>query len=493
MFKISILILCILSSIQPNPFNLDPNRAGPVCVSNTTTLNCFDFDKLDELNLKDNSLKFKEILIQPSKKIILTETNLNKDLLDANYIAQFSNFDGFDLETNFFSNILKEGERLEIKNSNFRFLYKDQTNYVCSFEIAKSSNILFFPFSNIKLGLGLDYINDICPIIFKQKTFETLEITNLTVKNRLKFTDIQIPSGKSLDAAIKKLVITDSEITLDAKLVNDKVFNKLEYLEFSNKLISVEEEFFKSIQSIKRLEFNLDNMYQFVNNNKEMWFWFNPNVYIANLNKEKADENKNKQITFILRDNLNNYTFSDDNFCDFYNFPHERLVIPIIVRKTSTNCSCTLSFLGKNYNFYDIDPILKEQSIINNCINPVNANNCNFDDMIKYCKNPPVQSTSTEVTTTTILTTTTTETIITSDKSPSDETKLIFLILIILASILAIGLIVIFILIIVYLCRKIKKTNNKDRVKKDQSYLETPSKKEEIAEPVLNFQMSTLV
>ena len=57
------------------------------------------------------------------------------------------------------------------------------------------------------------------------------------------------------------------------------------------------------------------------------------------------------------------YEYLDEDFCLFSNFPHEKLVYPLIQpgKNVLINCSCTLLYLIKYHNFYFyIDKIINE-------------------------------------------------------------------------------------------------------------------------------------
>ena len=57
------------------------------------------------------------------------------------------------------------------------------------------------------------------------------------------------------------------------------------------------------------------------------------------------------------------YEYLDEDFCLFSNFPHEKLVYPLIQpgKNALINCSCTLLYLIKNHNLYFyIDKIINE-------------------------------------------------------------------------------------------------------------------------------------
>ena len=76
------------------------------------------------------------------------------------------------------------------------------------------------------------------------------------------------------------------------------------------------------------------------------------------------------------------YDFPEDDFCLFKNFPHNKLVRPIISTKADLECSCTLLWLLKYKNIYTIDGVNPmETDSTRSCMQK-----SNFDQLVKECK-----------------------------------------------------------------------------------------------------------
>ena len=409
MLKIGILIFYIfLNSFKVHL--LDAESASASCMPTGKTLNCSNFDDFDKLDLIYYGSYYQEFIINPIKRILLKQVVLDSDLFETDYIAKLSNFDGFDLKKNFFY-LKMEGKQLEIRDSSFQFTYSKSNEIDCHLDDVKNTDILFYRFKNIQLGPGMNYKSSVCPIIFKQKSIETLEITELTDSNPLIFTNITIPDGKNLDATIKKLVIKNSEITLDTNLINEKVFERLEHLVFSNKLKSIKKEIFDSTPLVKILELNLDNMDEFLKDSGVCKLLRSMDLKISN--------NKNR-IILILNDVEGKYDFSKTDLCDSYSISSERLV-PIVVKKNNIDCPFSLQFLGLNKDWSEID--CKKLNLDCGSVEKINKCIQQQRPTIEKCNN-------------------------------GCNFELIITILIVFASIIFVGFLAVLVLIVVYFCKK---------------------------------------
>ena len=79
-----------------------------------------------------------------------------------------------------------------------------------------------------------------------------------------------------------------------------------------------------------------------------------------NLDLEKDEIRNNLQYVFKIRFKyklnvsfINQiYEYPDEDFCLFRHFPHDNLVLPIIVPGKKISCSCTLLWLIQDYQYY---------------------------------------------------------------------------------------------------------------------------------------------
>ena len=436
----SFIFYLLLNSFEGQLLDFNSEATSFSCKTNDKSLDCSNFNTLNDLQLTKYGKDFQELILKPSLPIVLSRLSSIRDsFFETDFIVKLSNFNGFDITDSIFF-IDKKGKRLEISNSSFTFIYTNLTEYDCHLDDADYENVLFYRFKNIQLGSGMNYANSVCPIIFKQNTLESLEFIDLTDTNKFKFTDIEIPSGKSLDSTITKLVITNSDITLDANLLNGKVFEKLEHLTFSNKLKSINETIFRSFQKMKTVELNLDNMDEFLKEDD----------LLCNLIKSTSSNQANP-IILILNDVQGKYDFSKNKICDSFNINSTKLV-PIMVKNNVPDCAFTLKFLGLNKDWSNID------------CNKLNLD-CGYVQKINECIQNEKPTTTAEpqekTTELTTLTTTLENSTLTTEKCDNGcKFELITTILIVFASIIFAGAMAVLILIFVYFFRKMKNNNN---------------------------------
>ena len=77
----------------------------------------------------------------------------------------------------------------------------------------------------------------------------------------------------------------------------------------------------------------------------------------------------------------NSYDYPQKDFCLFKDFPHNKLVMPIIKTKQNLECSCTLMWLLKYKSIYEVNGVnpMETDSTLNCLASP------NFDQLIKDC------------------------------------------------------------------------------------------------------------
>lgn len=152
--------------------------------------------------------------------------------------------------------------------------------------------------------------------------------------------------------------------------------------------------------ALKSIKLELHNFREFIlNENKTDWM---------------LDLNKNEDVTsaikymhkFILMlyltDKSQEFSYNDEEFCLFKNFPSNRFVYPIIKTKPALQCSCTVLWLIKNYKAY-LTPqlllMLKTNSIAS-CLDIENnefnkkLDQCRFEERLFNCDNERFKTTS---------------------------------------------------------------------------------------------------
>lgn len=237
------------------------------------------------------------------------------------------------------------------------------------------------------------------PSCVQGRSYWVLYLANLTLTNKPRF--IQLNSSEiSLNSLIKNLHIQSSELRLDSTLLDKNVFKYVQKIsiEFCN-LTWIDKEAFKSFRYLKEINFWLFNLKSFVQSAEMDWMKhlnedldgkLNINEFEGYFNSE--NENKyyliKKQIFIELKDEKGVYEYPEKDFCLFKDFPHSRLVYPIISTNLELNCTCTLLWLIQHWKYSNRN--IKTNSV-QNCFKKTSISfnlmvlNCNFEYRLKSC------------------------------------------------------------------------------------------------------------
>lgn len=360
---------------------------GNTCDFKNQKIECENFQSFNELDFSNVNDSIKEIILKPSEKIILDGS---LDLLSLNftseYIVNLENIQAFQIFSNPFANRYLIKGNLYINNSIFDF-YKDNEkidiktcDYINRFEIFVS---LFDVFDLVSLKENVSYPTETCPSEFKHVNIGDFELFNLKKTNRLNFMKIPInDSDSDLDCSINVLKIFDSEIDLDTSLIYPEIFRniKLFFIELST-ITSIQEDLFKNLKNLKYFALKIRNFRELINMGNHWMKYLNYGVKVNLSDTSDVYRNSNKQMLFEMNDLNLDYDYPESDFCLFQNYPHERLVFPIIQTKKNLNCSCTLMYLIKNKNLFANDSNIILTDSIATCFN-----SNEFDDLIKNCE-----------------------------------------------------------------------------------------------------------
>lgn len=376
------VIFILIINLKFHYFAYCPYSPQCVCTAKDA-IECYNFQSFTELNfptdssLKVSNLKISSKLAQLRLNNDLNASNLNLDFY--NFELRLENLDGIELNENPFFNKTTDNTQLlylHISNSTFEFYFRNNSfDWVCDLVINDQHiNPIFASFKQIFLGYfyQINYTRDICPVVFKNAKIDWLYLSAMTPDNRMKF--IQLNSTQiNLNSRVKYLQIQSSNIDLlDTSLLDKNVFKYLEKLsiEFSN-LNRIDENLFKCFKYLKRVNLWLYNLNELLQTDTK-WIQF--------LNYNKTDE----QLVIEFNDETNSYEYSEEDFCLFKKFPHERLVFPILNSRNSLNCSCTIMWLISNWNKSEKNIITGS---VSSCLKnfELRVQQCNFELKIKKC------------------------------------------------------------------------------------------------------------
>jgi len=389
-----------------------------------------DFNKFQELNFTNCKI-FKTttqaLTIQPNNPIMLDNslnfTGLTIELQNGHSITfSIYNLKGIDLESNPFStlktipNNLNFGYRLY--SSYFDFYYKNVLvdSKTCDSKLLQIKNNFISNIVLLDVSHGNNFQKKIlCPLVFHEAyiIFLYLKSTNgLIVRNVLSFqTNVSSHLLAYMNTSVKMFHLTSYHADFDYTLLNKYIFKDLEILSITGMLNSIQTDLFKSFFKLRYLEINSHNIkHLFTKNSK----WLNYLNYFKNdfdLNNIQfySNELTIKDYFQLVLVQINPkfffYDYPNEDFCYFKDYPHHKLVLPLLIPIIDTNnVSCTFLYLTQfsqyfTQDIYDLNKRLKVSSFDfmyktdvdeqkNNFLKIIRQNCTKFiSDKLKLCNN----------------------------------------------------------------------------------------------------------
>ncbi len=184
------------------------------------------------------------------------------------------------------------------------------------------------------------------------------EISNsLIFKNQLEF--IKINDTTPLNSNPKNVFFVTLQLqyeTLNDKLFNKHVFANTEVLSVSGILSTIEEELFRDFNRIRVLFISIENLKSFFHSGTKWMNGLNYNLNVDLKNGIPFNQLENRGLTLQLNHSISyfshEYKYPDEDMCLFRDFPHEKLIFPLIVFTSKFDCTCTILWLIKYYNLY---------------------------------------------------------------------------------------------------------------------------------------------
>jgi hypothetical protein len=356
-------------------------------------LNCNDMLSLNTLNFSQ-AQSIKKLRIKPQYKVKF-DASLNfqadETKLEDNYEVLLENFDGFELNANPFSDISnRRGSLLDLKNLDLKFC----ENKICMLESGDGdSKPLFSSFENIYLEASVKFVDEICPVAFRNANIKRLVLNGPVPSNNLNFKSLDSQS-LSIDSVVEELEVYNSELySLNSSFLDEHVFKALKRFVFSalNPDVSIELDLFEPFKFLKEFDFRVFNLREYVMHNSMLWMEsLNQGVYVDLSDSSALTDpaNKNKEFKLKIGDLSDFYELPDEDFCLFKNFPHSKWVFPVIKAKPGLECSCTLVWLVQYYKYYSFKADLITPSV-SKCLSDPNFEqiilDCNFKKRVEDC------------------------------------------------------------------------------------------------------------
>jgi hypothetical protein len=335
-----------------------------VILTDFTNFNQIDFNCKNPINMSI-------FTIHPAKKIILDNSfklkNTSIIATQKMFTINLRNFIGFDLSANPFKSMkLIHIDNIyiawSIEESNLNFIYKNISfDSQCDSKLIEDTkwiNYLFSGFSTI-IDYSNQYLNPICPFLFKNTKLQYLKINwnsvSLIDKNEFSILKLNDKEEKKieLNSNILNLEMLIYRTSLTNKILNKHVFKQLNMLQVSGIINSIQFDLFKDFKNLQLLIIRM----QYIKN-----IFIKKNNWIKYLNYNRdIDLSKvffNEALFLVLYQSFYRttfYTYPEEDICYFKDFPHSKLVLPILKPNNNvSSCTCTQLYLIQySYLFKD--------------------------------------------------------------------------------------------------------------------------------------------
>lgn len=397
--------------------------------------NLASFSQLDTSGCVDNERFFvnlsnqKYVAFYPASPLILDNTlNLGKMIRivigEPNY--PFGAADFYELKGIDFNLLTSFNQTLPIKFDFYKINFAiynngkpvdlscDNTEWLNMFNY--SANVLSIFGGKVVKIANSNFPTTICPTVFHMVVFETLKIQGSWIQ----FDSNDYPFLGLIDTSIKEVQIKYfNNLDLSNKTIHPTVFGNL--IQFTVTIASIRKiqtNLFERLSKIRSVALHIINLKYFFHVNQIDWtHQLNTSPknkqYFLNLSTEAVNYVFDRAVSLELHNNLNDqslypveffpyleYKYPDEDFCLFASFPHENLVVPLLVSTNLTDCSCTMRWINYYRLFYQsvgfepqdalgvIGNVRLYDSILICALEECNVtsfmNNCKIDSHVSY-------------------------------------------------------------------------------------------------------------
>jgi hypothetical protein len=322
-----------------------------------------DFTRLDQLKFNcKKTINMSILTIHPTKKIILDSSlKFNKTKIISSqqfFTIDLKNFNGFDLSTNPFqdlniTNYDKHFVYWTIEDSMLNFMYKNISfSNNCNSKLMETydwSNPYFNGYISL-IEHSTKYTTSICPLVFRNSLVKTLLFEGISSclinKNELEFLSYNVIDEDKLSSYIYHLNLGLYRSNLNKNMLNKHAFAFTVVIEINGIINSIQTDLFKDFKYLKLLIIKMNYVQNIFKKNNKWLQYLNYNEIIDSSQPIKFSQS----FFLILYQTLfreEYYTFPNEDYCYFKNFPHNRQIMPIIKPNVNLCCTCTHLFLIK--------------------------------------------------------------------------------------------------------------------------------------------------
>ena len=157
--------------------------------------------------------------------------------------------------------------------------------------------------------------------------------------------------------------------SLTLNLMHKHLFKHVKTLILSGLVFNIDAELFAYFSDLRYVEIVIDNLREFFGAGNAWMRSLNANISVDLTQLRQIEEEISAGHDLVIRfdpvqreRSFNRvYTYPDEDFCLFKDFPHAHLVMPMLVFKERVvDCTCTIRFLTMyNAHYFAITDVLK--------------------------------------------------------------------------------------------------------------------------------------
>jgi hypothetical protein len=305
--------------------------------------------KNNNKSLNPGSASIQTINIHPSDSIILTD---ELDLVTLLAAFKISSSDVASLNLNFINLAGIEltqwstgpSPSISFQKSQIRFYINGtrMENLKCSKGLINGTSTFFNTFSTVVFYDDKNKYPDqpVCPFIFSNAELAYFTIMNQTKNNLFRFQSV---NESTINSNIQQLVVQGVGFVLDTGLMHPLVFQHTKQIQVLDSVASVQTDLFKHFAKIVSVDLLLHNLKTFFHQIGIEWTFHLPNRTVV------AFATTSDQPTQTT------YTYPDEDFCLFANWPHSKRIIPVLDDSAGlSNCTSTIRWFLFNYFKHDL-------------------------------------------------------------------------------------------------------------------------------------------
>ena len=242
--------------------------------------------------------------------------------------------------------------------SNGHLLVNEST---CELATFNNSSNFFEPFLGV-LFKRVIYPKSLCPLIFWRTHLSEVRFGDITnsflEKNRLNFTHIaHIKSDFLVKVFVLQLELYQERLT--SSLMIKFLFRHLFELKIYGIVDDIQYDLFKDFSRLQNIDLLISDFKGLFHKGNKWLSHLNSevNVDLSNASDIESHMGRMLRLRFQYPKQLVSfdtvYDYPDEDLCYFKNFPHHRLVYPIVVPGRNINCTCTLVWLKYYSHLYE--------------------------------------------------------------------------------------------------------------------------------------------